>query len=148
MSTNTVGLVSSVKTRVAAVLGGTYSELAYTNDIKKNSFKGTFKRYGVISLSSREVEGILRYTTIEQTFEVTLVDSFINQSMTDAQELAKGPILHDLLLDIYKDLVSTRVGSNASVIQVMGFSANEPETIEGPAVIVKGQFTIKYRVAL
>lgn len=146
MSTNAVTIITSTKVRIASVLGATYSELAYTNDVSKNSFKGNFKRYGLISRDMVEISSVTRYVTMEHTFELILTDSYINQSMTDAQELAKGPILQDLAFDIYRDLMNMKAGSPSIVISVSDLSSIAPETLsEDGVVVVRAQFKIKYR---
>jgi hypothetical protein len=66
--------------------------------------------------------------------------------MGDASEQAKGPILQDLLFDVYRDLINTRAGSPSFVINVENFSTNQPETIDDSGVVVRAQFNIKYRV--
>lgn len=145
MTNNSVTLVQSVKTRISTVLGGNYSELAYSNDLSKNSFKGNFNRYGLLSKEQDETDSVTQYTTINQRFELILVDSFINTSMNDIQELSKGPVLQDLAYDIYRDLITTKAGSPATVITVSNFSTSAPETIQDKAVVIRAQFTIRYR---
>lgn len=148
MSTNATSLTASIKGRIAAVLGGSYSELAYVNDLSKNSFKGNFKRYGLLAKSMTEVSSVTKYVTIDQTFELTLVDSFINTAMSDSLEVVKGPALQDLAYDIYRDLISTKAGSPSSVLIVYEFSVDSPNTIEDKVVVIKAQFNIKYRVQI
>lgn len=148
MSTTATSLISSIKTRAQSVLGATYSDLAYAQNIDKNSFNGNFKRFGVLAKSQSETSSVLKYSTIDQTFELILIDSFINTAMSDSQEQAKGPALQDLAFDIYRDLITTRVGANSSVLLVSNFNTTDPETIDGKAVVIRAQFTIKYRIAV
>lgn len=148
MSSNVTTLVSSIKARMASVLGATYSELAYGIDLSRNSFNGNFKRYGLMPSSMTETSSVTRYVTIDQTFDMILCDSFINVSMSDSAEQAKGPALQDLAYDIYRDLVSTKAGSSSIVINVSEFSTAAPETIEDKAVVLKASFKIKYRITI
>jgi hypothetical protein len=140
-------LVTSIKTRAASVLGGTYSEIAYVNDIKKNSFKGNEKRYGVIAKDGDQIDGVNRHITIEQTFEVVLTDNFMNTSMSDSAQQVTNATLQDLCVDIYKDLASTKCGANPNVLIVTDLSLNEPETLDS-IVVQRCSFNIKYRTAL
>lgn len=148
MSSNATTLISTIKTRVAQVLGATYSEIAYALDLSKNSFKGNFKRYGVLAKGSSETSSVNRYVTIDQTFELILTDSFMNTAMSDSLEQAKGPSLHDLAFDIYRDLVNSKAGSPSFVLLVNNLSISEPETMDGNVVVVKATFNIKYRNAI
>lgn len=147
-SSNAATLISSIKTRIAAVLGSNYTELAYTNDLAKNSFTGNFKKYGLVVGSSEEISSVTRYVTLNQTFELILTDSFINTSMTDSNELAKGPVLQDLAFDIYRDLISTKAGSPSTVIMVSDFAVSSPETIQDKTVVIKATIKVKYRVQI
>lgn len=149
MSTNAVTIIASTKVRIAAVLGASYSELAYSNDITKNSFKGNFKRYGLLSKEAVEISSVTRYVTLEQTFELILTDSYINQAMSDAQEIAKGPVLQDLAFDIYRDLINTKAGSASIVVSVNDSEYLAPETlVEDNVVVVRARFKIKFRNAI
>ena len=145
MSTNAVTIIASTKVRIASVLTSAYVELAYSNNIAKNSFSGNFKRYGLVAGNTTEVDSVTRYSTIDQEFELILIDSFINTAMSDSAETAKGPILQDLAFDIYRDLLATKAGSPSTVIHVLNFSTSKPETIEDKAVVVRASFTIRYR---
>jgi len=136
-------IISNTKTRISAVLGNTYTELAYSNNVSKNSFKGNFKRYGLLAGEVNEISGTNRYSTMEQSFEIILTDSYINTAMSDAMEVSKGPVLQELAYSVYRDLIKTRCG-NSSVVIVKEFQCSKPETLD-EAVIIRATFKVVYR---
>jgi hypothetical protein len=138
-------ITSAIKGRVAAVLT-TYSELGYATDLKKNSFKGNFSRYGVLPLGSQEVSSVTRYVTLSQQFELILTDGFINTPMSDAQQQSKTIALQDLAFSVYKDLIATKCGAPATVIQVNSFQSSAPEYLTDDKVVIqKSTFNVTYR---
>lgn len=148
MSTNATTIIAAIKVQAASVLGTSYVELAYSNNLDKNSFNGNFKRYGVLPADATEISSITNYVTIDQNFELILIDSFINTAMSDSAESAKGSALQDLAYDVYRNLISTKCGVPNSVIQVHSFTAAKPETIEDKAVTVRASFSVKYRALI
>lgn len=148
MSSNVSSLIAAIKTRVAAV-ASTYSEISYAKDLSKNSFKGNFKRYGVIPLSSNESSSVTRALTVDQSFQLILTDGFINTAMSDSSEQAASIALQDLANDIYIDLVNTKAGSSSICLQVYDLSLDSPETLQDQSVVIqKSTFKIKYRINL
>lgn len=137
--------VSSIKTRVASVLGVSYSELGYALDISKNSFKGNERRYAVLAKAASEVPGTIGSVTMEQDFEIILTDGYINTAMSDSQAQAKAIALQDLALSIYKDLVQTKCGSN-TCMSVRDCSLADPQFIEKDNVVAQSMtIKVKYR---
>lgn len=139
-------LVTSIKTRVSTVLGGTYSELGYALDITKNSLKGNEKRYAVLPKSASEVSSIIGFITLDQEFEVIITDNYINTSMSDSKAQDKAITLQDLALNIYNDLIQTKCGSPNTCITVSNFSLSDSQFLEKDSVVVQSMtFKIKYR---
>lgn len=149
MSTVT-DLVTSIKSRMATVLGATYSELSNVTEIEKNAFKGADKRYGVMANQADEVEGTVCHLTVDQAFEITLTDGyFSNIKASDADKRAKTLALQDKISEVYRDIKTNKAGRPDLVIHTFGLSIAEPEFLEeNHVVVVNATFTIKYRYLL
>lgn len=142
-------LTTNLKSTVAATLGATYSELGHVIDLDKNSFKKSAKRYGVRPLSSVEVEGVTKYHTHDQTFEVVLTDWFRDQLVTDSDQRDRGIALHVQHISLYSEIIKQKAGTPANVIIVRDLTIAEPEYIQEENVVaVRATFTIRYRQSL
>jgi hypothetical protein len=137
-------ITSNIKARVQVTLGSGYSELGYAYDLSKNSFKGSYAKFSLTPQDGLEVSGATSFITIGQTFELTLVDAFINKPLSDSSQQEKVLELQELALTIYKDLIKTKAGTPASVILVSNFQASTPQFLES-AVIQKATFQVRFR---
>lgn len=146
----TTDLVTSVKARMAAVLGPDFSELYNLTEIEKNSFKGADKRYGVKANQADEVPGTTCHLTIDQEFEMTLTNGFYsNAKGSDEDKRTKTLELQDLMNDIYRDLKVNKAGRPDLVIHTLDLSIQEPEYLEeNHVVVITATFTLKYRYTL
>ena len=115
-------LVSGINTRVAAVLGSSYSELGYIADVSDNSFKGASKRYGVIAGDLDQVEtsaGVLGSYTIIQEFVIKVTDRWATSQAGDGSKRETMISLLEKCLLIYKDLINSKAGSPGTVLNVL-----------------------------
>lgn len=114
-------LVSGLETRVATVLGSTYSELGFAIDVEKNPFKGSAKRYGVVAGDIAEVEdgGVLGSYTVTQNFTIKVTDKYATSPAGDNSQRDTVIGLNEKCLLIYKDIVNNKAGSPSLVITVL-----------------------------
>lgn len=120
-------LTTGIETRVAAVLGGGYSELGFVEDVTRNSFKGASQRYGVLAGDISQVEtsaGVLGSYTVIQDFVVKVTDRWASNQAGDSDKRAVMEALMEKCLLIYKDLINNKAGSPSVVLNVLdGMSA-------------------------
>jgi len=146
---NIATIVTGIKTRVAAELGSTYSELAHTIDVSKNNFKGSSKRYGVISQAHEQTDGTFGRVTLAHTFKIVLTDYYASPSTSDSAKLTSGITLQEKMGDIYVDLVNNQCGAPSLVILTDGLEVEEPEYLEDTnVVVVVGTVRATYRKTL
>jgi len=141
-------IVTGIKTRIASVLGSTYSELSHTNEVDKNSFKGATKRYGVEAGDIVQVEekGVLGKFTVEQAFKIKLTDDYTSSQISDSSKLTTANGLIEKQLSIFADLTSSRCGASSLVIQTTSLSVDEPEYLDDTNVIlVTATVAVTYR---
>ncbi len=151
MSNEVATITASINTRTAAVLGSSYSELAFLNEIEKNNFKGANQRYGTqaLAISSAEEKGVLGSFTVDQVFEISLTDFYASEQTGDSDRINKGIALLDQALLIYKDLINNRAGSPSIVIKTGDVSTSDPEYLtEDNVVVIKMQVLVTYRKQL
>lgn len=141
-------LITNIGTQIGTVLGSTYSALDFVNDVSRNSFKGSNKRYGVLSGSAIESQGTLRHINIDQIFKIKLTDSYSNQQLNDTNLRSCINLLSDKALDVYKQLVSSRCG-DSNVLIVSDFNMSDPEIlVDEKVVIINFEIKVKYRYSL
>lgn len=141
-------LVAAIKTRTATVLGSSYKELSYSQDLAKNSFKGANNRYGVLPLGFAEDDGIgrLGHITTTQTFQVVLTNGYRQSHGSDATKIAAVIALQDLTIDLYKDYINTKVGAPTIVVIAKELIVEDPEYLEDDSIVaVRMNFSITYR---
>ncbi len=138
-------IVSAIKSRVQSVLTSNYQELAYANDVAKNTWKGNDKRFAVLPKHASEANSVTGYLTIDQEFQVIITDGFINLSGNDSIQQSKVIAIQEIGLAIYKDLVKTKAG--ASVIAVSDLNINETQFSDN-TIIQSLNFKIKYRTQI
>jgi hypothetical protein len=135
----------AIKARMAIVLGSPYKELDYVLDVSSNNFRNSATRYGVRPLESSPSEGVLRSVTLDHTFQIILVDPFVNRD----NDLAQREITftqYAKMDDIYKDLLGSKAGLSNIILLVSSPSTAEPEYLEEENVaILRGNIPIKYR---
>lgn len=143
-------LRDSVEARMAAVAGSEYSLLGNMTEIEKNAFKGANNRYGVVPREMNEVDGTTCFLTIDQNFELVLTNGFFsNVTASDLDKRNKTIVLQDLMLDIYKDLKSSKAGRPDIVMHTLDLNIQDPEFLEEDhVVILRAIITIKYRSLL
>ena len=144
-------IVNAIKTRTQAVLGITYSEMAYAIEHEKNTYKGNVKRFSVLAnnFNQDDVAGVLGNVTYNQNFKIKLSDSYASIPGGDSNKAVSGNNLIEKTQAIFKDLVNTKCGVPNIVITVSELSVDDLEYIEASNVILAEMiFNIKYRVQL
>jgi len=115
-------LISGIETRVSAVLGSEFTELAFVEDVARNSFRGTSSRYGVIAGDISQTEtsaGVLGSFTVIQTFTVKITDRWASSQAGDSSKRETMESLMEKALLVYKDLVNNKAGSPGTVLNVL-----------------------------
>ena len=149
MATIMTDIKDAVKTEVAAQLGPTYKELAYVEDVAKNSLRTSSDRYGVRALALFETDSVTKYNTYQQNFELIISRGYIQSSVDDTEQVDASYDLRAEVFDIYKRLVNNKGGSPANVMNVNNLTISEPEYLEDDkVVIIRANFDILYRLTL
>lgn len=149
MSTTVKDIVDAFESDISTnVLGSEWSELLYKFDIEQNNFRSNDQRYAVIPGFGQSFSGILKNYTVAHDFQCILVRSFINRDGDAALRTALYDI-YDKFDDIYKRLLSYKLGIPSVVLHVESFTIEEPEILdENNVVAVRSTFTIQYRKQL
>lgn len=149
MSTVVATLVSSIKSRMATVLGSEYREISYANEVEKNTFRGGDQRYGVLPGSFEQIAGVTRAATYDQTFELILTKGYGRSNVSDSAQQQAATDLFEQLHAINADLVNTKAGSPANVMNVFNLNAESPEYLTDEKIVVlRASIVITYRVTL
>jgi len=142
-------LVSNIKTRVAAVLTSAYSEMPIGILPEENGKRMTAKRYAVVTGSAIETGSVNCYYTMDQTFTIKLTDHYVKRAGDDSAKQSATLAIMDKFLDIYKDLVNTKAGTPASVMNVKDLNIDSPQYFENEdSVLIEASVVVTYRVAL
>ncbi len=139
----------AMESEIQAELGSGYKELAYLEDVVKNSFRQSSERFGVRALGSGQVPGVTKHTTFSQSFEVVLTKGFTETNIDDNVKVAKSFDNRENLLAIYKRLVNNKAGIPGSVMNVFNLFIDEPQFLEEDKVAVqRATMDITYRITL
>jgi hypothetical protein len=104
---------------------------------------------GVRALGALQNPGVNRYTTFTQSFEVVLTKGYIQSTIDDTEQVEKSYDLRAIMLDIYTDLVNTKAGVPASVMNIFNLEFTEPEYLEEDKVVVtRYTMDITFRLTL
>jgi len=139
----------SILSEIALELGASYKELAYLEDIEKNSFLTSNDRYGCRALVANQTPGVTKYTTLVQSFEIVISKGYIQSSVGDSEQVIKSYDIRANILSIYNRLVRNQAGSPVVVMNVNGLVVSEPEYLEDDkVVVVRATMDITHRINL
>ena len=149
MSTVMSDLKDSILTEIQSELGSSYKELAYIENIDKNSFLTSNDRFGVRALTAIQQPGVTKYTTFSQSFEIVLTKGYIQSSIDDTEQVNKSYELRASMLDIYQRLVNNKAGAPSLVMNIFNLVIQDPEYLdEDKVVIIRATMDIFYRIIL
>lgn len=142
-------ITNSIKSEVATELGAAYKELAYVEDVAKNSLRTSNDRYGVRALVASQLPGVTKNITLNQEFEVILTKGYIESSIDDTSQVSKSLDLRAEFLSIYKRLVNGKAGLPGTVLNITDLILAEPEYLEDDKVVIqRASMSIQYRYSL
>lgn len=149
MATEMTQIKDALLSEIAIELGVSYKQLAYVEDIAKNSFRTSNDRYGVRSLTSTETDSVSKYATFSQSFEVVLIKGYIQSAIDDTEQVSKSYELRESAYNIYVNAVKNKIALPSVVMRVSNFQVAEPEYLEDDkVVIVRCTMDILYRLTL
>lgn len=143
---NTVAqILANLKSSVATVLGSTFHELQDSVNLKANTLRGATKGYSIKADSAETASGTTRAYTLDQVFEVTLVD--VNPRRNDDLGLQSVlNSLYDYADQILVEIFHSKLSLPGIVLSVERANYERPEFVNGKEYIVlKARFTIKLR---
>lgn len=145
MAATSSSIFDGIKTIVAANAGATFQELAYVINVEKNDLRRIKNGYGVRYLEANPSDGVTRHYTLDQRFEIILTTSNPRKN-DDSGLLSSTSTLYDLIDDIFKDLVNSKVGLPSLVLLVYQPTISEPEYLnDNDFIVLRHQVTVKYR---
>lgn len=149
MSTPVTQILASIKSEIADVLGGSYSELPHGIILTDNSQDKSEKRYQVIPLDSTETSSITRNYTVNQPYEVTLTDKFTKAETDDISKRAVSTSLMDLAHDLYNRLIKNLPNIEPLAIIVSDFRVRQPTyNIIKDLALVQFTLTVRFKQSL
>lgn len=141
-------LVSSLTSLCDSFLGTDYSELKQKHEVELNTFKGSNKKYGVISGDISGTSGATCFVTVDQEFTINITNSYVSVTTSDSSKDNAIIELQDISLELYNEIIKTKA-NNPSIVMIIDSLSSTIEELEEDKVIVnKLRFTIKYRKAL
>lgn len=149
MSTHVTSIITEMKSQIATVLGATWQELQFVQELNRNNTRTAKNAYGVRPLDASSAEGAaLRTITLDHFFEIILTDALIRRKADTDVEASTGT-LYDKADEIFKVLVNSKVNLPSIVLSVSEPSLSAPEIIEDANLIaVRMRVKVKYRSTL
>ncbi len=144
----TSDILTAAKALTVTVLGAEYKELPFSFDIAKNKFAGGSKGYAVLPGQIDQAEGVTRYLTADQDFEVTLTETFASSQVGDSSQRDTAATLFTRMEGLYTRMVSDKAGLPATVLLVSRLRVLAPQFLDSNVAVLRATFSIKYRTAL
>jgi hypothetical protein len=134
---------------IQAELGVNYKELAYLEDVTKNSFRTSSERFGVRPLASSEVSGVTKMPQFIQSFEIVISKQYTESNLDDSEQVEKSLDNRELVLLLYKRLVNNKGGLPLVILNIFDLNIAEPEYLEEDKVAIqRATMNIQYRINL
>lgn len=142
---NISDLVTGIKSHIATA--SSYTESVFGYDLTDGSKYQSKERYQLLVLDTTEMDGVNKALTLDTTFEVLLMSTFLVSSSSDSAKRSLTVTLNDKMIDCFKRIIDYKCGAPSVVINIKGFSISTPEVIED-RVILRGNFIITHRIVL
>ena len=148
MATIVQNIIANAKSTAATVCGADYKELRFVYAVDKNDIRSAEKGYGIRPLPAVPAESITKHYTLDHQFELVLTDT-IGRSDDDSQRTDALNTMYDKADEFFKSIVNTKLNLAATILNISEPSISEPEfVLDNKLVILRMQFTVKYRSAL
>jgi hypothetical protein len=147
MSAIVTSIFNAITSTVTTALGPDYKQLRNIFKPEDNDLRIINKAYAVRHGASTNADGITRHYTMDQRFEVVLVNR-ASQRDDDAATQAIFGVLYDKADDILRAAFSTKLGIPSIVLNVDSPEISQPELLENDAAVIVLSFNVKYRQAV
>lgn len=138
-------IVTGVRSVASTALGAGWQVLRNWYEVDKNDIRSAALAYNVRPLGAIPVDGVMKYYTVDQTFELILTD-VVARGHGDSERETALLVLYNKADEIFKDLHNTKVNGTSGVLLVSQPSLAEPEFLDEKKIIVlRMQFVVKYR---
>lgn len=137
-------IVDAIEINIQALLP-TYKKASFVYDLGLNNRKQSKKIYAITPQSASNVSGSTLTVTLDQTFDVTLSDTYSPKNDSDISLQDKVLEIHSDIETIYKELFQRRLGlAKVLVVQVVDISSPEVDN-DNNTVAITASFSVKYR---
>jgi hypothetical protein len=147
MSTIVGDIHTAIMNLAQSTFGVNYTPLKHVFDPSLNDLRGVNKAFGVRHGEASSSEGITRNYTMNQKFQLLIVNQAINRS--DDQEVqAVFNNLYDLADSFLNAAFLTRLGLTSTVLIVDQPEMSEPQLMPNDGALLIVGFNVKYRRAI
>lgn len=123
-----------------------YSKLTHVWDISKNHNTKLEKKFGVLPLSIKEINGTTNAVTYMQDFSIVLCDKYIHEAQNDNKKQEKVFDLMDKWMLVYKEMLKSRFNLANSIISCTFAKVDKPLFDEdSKTIFLFGTITLLYR---
>lgn len=147
MSAVVSSIFSAVTSTVTTALGATYKALPKIYNLEENDFRIIDKAYAVRHGASSFADGITRVYTMDQRFEVVLVNRAVTRNNDNDIQTAINT-LYDKADDILRSAFGKKLGLSNVIINVDSPEISEPQILDNSAVVLIVAFNVKYRQSI
>jgi hypothetical protein len=149
MNTQVDDIINALLAEVSAELGGSYSQLAYVENVEQNSFRTNNDRYGIRARAASQVPGVTKMVTLTQQFELILTKGYYVSNLDDNNKVSTAQTAIGLVFDIYKRFVVNRGGLPLVILNINNLLVSEPSYLDESKVsVIRATLDITYRYSL
>jgi hypothetical protein len=124
-----------------------YVKLRRVYDVSQNDARNISKAYGIIHGEAENTDGVTRFYTLDQKFEIVLVNRAVDRD-NDADIQAVINTMYDKAESLFNQIFLSKLGLPAIVLIVDNPSMSKPQILENGAAILVLSFNVKYRKAI
>lgn len=148
MSTLVTQIHTAIESLVASQLGGSYQKMRKIYNPNENDLRNAKSSYAVLHGAASNSEGVTRVYTLNQSFRVQLMTTFIDR-LDDTKIQTEINSLYDKIDAILVNMHLTKLGLSSIVLLVNEPFIDEPQVLfENTAVLMSFGINVRYRNAI
>jgi hypothetical protein len=147
MSAIVENIFDAITSLAQTTFGVDYVRLRKVREPEENDFRNIQKAFGVRHGQANSTEGVTRVYTMNQRFEVLIVNAAVDRN-DDAAVQDVFHVLYNLADEFLKSAFLTKLGLGSTVLLVDLPELSEPTVLANGAAILIVGFNVRYRQAI
>lgn len=144
MSTIVTSIFNAIKTETQTILGASYVELRKIFNPESEDNRNILSAFAIRHGAAAYADGVTRVYTLDQKFEVLLVNRAVNRD-DDAAVQTTFNVLYDKADDLLRNFFLKKLGLSTVILTIDQPELSEPVLLDNDAALLIVGFNVKYR---